>query len=327
MPPLASSRCRSSRSSSAGRGQQALELGGLWLLQARAQVRVPVVLALLLGLPGSAGVAPGAEPGATNPPPRAARSVHLGYPAPDAQLFHLAMVIEQSTSGSYFMAAGWDSGYFGLQELSGGRKVALFSVWDAAQGDDPKEVKAEDRVELLHQDPTARIKRFGGEGTGGQCMIDFDWKLGETNRFIVTGTVQSNKTAYAGYLWQADRKDWRHLVTFRTRTGGRPLRGLYSFVEDFRRDGKSVQEARRARYGEGWVRTTTNDWVRLARARFTASGAKWESKENINAGCADAPGWAFLITGGEVKRTRELRSLLECPLETPNQPPLLSLPE
>ncbi len=255
---------------------------------------------------------------AAAPAPRAARSVHLGYPAPDSTAFYLEMAVDRSTPGSYFMACGWSTGYYGIQELGNGRKVAIFSVWDPSKGDDAKTVKLEDRVELLHQGEGVRIRRFGGEGTGGQCMTDFDWKLGETNRFLVTATVQSNRTAYAGYLWLSDKREWQHLVTFRTRTGGQPLRGLYSFVEDFRRDGKSVSDVRRARYFNGWVKAVTGAWSPLAKARFTASGAEWESKENIDAGVAG--GQFYLATGGDTRMSRELRSLIET-APAPTQPP------
>lgn len=249
---------------------------------------------------------------------RAARSVHLGYPAPESVAFYLEMAVDQSTPGSYFMACGWNTGYFGIQELGDGRKVAIFSVWDPTTGDDPGAVKPEDRVELLHQGAGVRARRFGGEGTGGQCITDFDWRLGQTNRFLVTATVQSNKTAYAGWLWLTDRREWKHLVSFRTRTGGQPLRGLYSFVEDFRRDGKSVLEVRRARFFNGWVKTTTREWRPLARARFTASGAEWESKENIDAGRTGDQ--FYLATGGATTQSRELGGSIELPTQ-PAAPP------
>lgn len=271
--------------------------------------------------------------------PRAARSVHLGYPAPEAELFYLEMRVDQSTPGSYFMACGWNTGYFGIQELSNQRKVAIFSVWDPTTGDRPEAVKKEDRVELLHQGDGVRIKRFGGEGTGGQCMVDFPWSIGETNRFLVTATVQSNKTAYAGYLWRPRATPpssaqpgqpgspaasspasgaWQHLVTFRTRTGGQPLKGLYSFVEDFRRDYRSVGETRQARYFNVWVKTTAGQWNPLDRARFTASGAEWEAKENIDAGLIGQQ--FYLATGGAIKMSRPLRSLIELPAP-PASPP------
>ena len=41
-------------------------------------------------------------------------------------------------------------------------------------------------------------------------------------------------------------------MTFRTHTGSERLKGLYSFIEDFRRDGKSATETRRAVFGNGW---------------------------------------------------------------------------
>jgi len=251
---------------------------------------------------------------------RAARSVHLSYPAPDAELFYNEMVVDQTTSGTYFMAAGWNSGYFGIQDLGDGRQAAIFSVWDPATGDDPGAVKPEDRVELLHSGPGVRIKRFGGEGTGGQCMMDYKWKPGETNRFLLRGVVEGRKTAYSGYLYLNAQKKWQHLVTFRTRTGGLPLRGLYSFIEDFRRDVKSVGEVRKARYGQGWVKTVKGEWVSLARARFTASGAEWESKENIDAGVANT--WFYLATGGDTKRTMDLNTVKERAADTGNGPPI-----
>lgn len=251
-------------------------------------------------------------------PPRAARSVHLSYPAPNAVVFYNEMAVEQSTPGSYFMAAGWNPGYFGIQELDDGRKVIIFSVWDPTAGDDPSVVKSEDRVECLHQAPDVRIRRFGGEGTGGQCMGKFDWQIGSTYRFVVTGTVEGPKTAYGGYVWLEASKEWKHLVTFRTRSGGRPLKGLYSFIEDFRRDGKSVHDVRRARFGNGWVKTGEGQWQPLNRARFTASGAEWESKDNINAGLDK--GLFFLATGGDTKNTLPLKSLLEKPA-TDAKPP------
>lgn len=250
--------------------------------------------------------------------PRAARSVHLGYPAPDAEVFYAEIVVEKSTAGSYFMVCGWNTGYFGIQELASGRKAAIFSVWDPVKGDDPNAVKTEDRVELLHQAPDVRIKRFGGEGTGGQCMMDFDWRTDATNRFVVRATVQGGKTACAGWLWLPEQSAWKHLVTFRTRTGGQPLKGLYSFIEDFRRDDQSVGEVRAARFGNGWVRTTKGEWMPLRRARFTASNADWEAKESIDAGTRE--GWFHLVTGGDTKRSRELRGEITLP-EVVGKPP------
>ena len=279
-----------------------------------------LILAAWCALPISAAESIGGKG-----PPRAARSVHLQWQAPECDAFYLEMAVTATTGGSYFMACGWSGGYFGLQQLRDEKTVAIFSVWDPTKGDDPKTVKPEDRVELLHEGEGVLIKRFGGEGTGGQAMTDFAWKIGETHRLLVRAEAhgtEGEKTAYSGWLYDSRAKAWRHLVTFRTRNGGKLLRGLYSFVEDFRRDTRSVADVRRARFAGGWVRLASGQWQALEQARFTASRAEWEARDNIDAG-AEAGGF-FLATGGATERHAELSKAL--PTVTAQGKPPADLP-
>lgn len=226
----------------------------------------------------------------------ACRSVHLGYPAPEATLFSLEMTAEKSAPGTYFMACGWSKGYFGIQELAGGKKVVLFSVWDPGAQNHPKAVKEDVRVKLLHQDEAVRVGRFGGEGTGGQSFFDYDWQVGQTYRFAVTARVEGKRTAYAGYFYLPEKKEWKHLVTFSTPAEGQALRGCYSFVEDFRRNRVSATQPRRATFGNGWVRTKEGHWIALTRARFTGDS---NPATNIDAGRAGER--FYLATGGETR--------------------------
>ena len=251
-------------------------------------------------------------------PPRAARSVHLSYPAPPGVLFYNELTVETSTPGSYFMACGFNHGYFGIQELTRDPgKIVLFSVWDPGQQNDPDSIAPDQRVEVLHRAEDVRVRRFGGEGTGGQSFYTYPWKTGETCRFLVHATTKANKTAFAAWFYLNDQKTWKHLVTFQTLTKGGPLRGYYSFIEDFRRDTRSVHDVRRARFGNGWVKTPAGDWIALTRATFTASGAEWEAKDNINAGLVGSD--FFLVTGGDTQNTLPLRSAL-------SRPPTVDLP-
>ena len=87
---------------------------------------------------------------------------------------------------------------------------------------------------------------FGGEGTGGQSFWSYNWQLGHTYKFLVSSQVEGDKTTFAGYFYVPEQGRWQHMATFRTQTGGAPLKGYYSFIEDFRRDGKSANEIRRA---------------------------------------------------------------------------------
>ncbi|MCR4414681.1 MAG: DUF3472 domain-containing protein [Thermoguttaceae bacterium] len=249
--------------------------------------------------------------GEPSPPPRAARSVHLGYVAPEATAFYNELSVEKSVPGSYFMACGFNHGYFGIQELAGGKKVVLFSVWDPTKGDDPNAVAQEHRVEVLYKADEVIARRFGGEGTGGQSFFHYDWKVGQTYRFLVKAAVTEKKTAYSAWFYLPESETWKHLVTFRTRTGGDRLKGLYSFIEDFRRDGRSATEVRRAVFKNGWVCTPAGRWEPLVKARFTASGASWEAKDTIDAGVAK--GQFYLQTGGDTRTTTALSTVLERP--------------
>ncbi len=238
----------------------------------------------------------------------ACRSVHLGYPAPEGTAFYNEATVEKSADGTYFMAAGFRHGYFGIQELANGKKLVLFSVWDPTAGDDPKKVDETKRVKTLHKDAAVRVGRFGGEGTGGQSFFDYDWKVGETYRFYVTAKPDgADRTAYSGYFYLNDKKEWKHLVTFSTIVKGDLLKGYYSFVEDFRRNKVSTTKTRRATFGNGWVKTAKGDWVELSKARFTADA---NPVLNIDAG-ADG-GKFFLATGGEIEnKTTKLQATME----------------
>jgi hypothetical protein len=237
----------------------------------------------------------------------ACRSVHLGYPAPEGVAFYNEMAVETSADGTYFMAAGWSKGYFGIQELANGKKLVLFSVWDPTAGDDPKKVDPDKRVKMLHKDEAVRVQRFGGEGTGGQSFFDYEWKTGQTYRFLVTAKGDGDaRTAYSGYFYLPEKKEWKHLVTFSTITKGERLKGYYSFVEDFRRNKVSTTKERRATFGNGWVMSAKGDWRALDTARFTADA---NPVLNIDAG-PTAAGY-FLATGGDIEnKTTKLREVI-----------------
>ena len=238
----------------------------------------------------------------------ACRSVHLSYPAPVGAAFYNEVAVEKSADGTYFMVCGWSKGYFGLQELGDGRKVVLFSVWDPAAGDDPKKVSPEKRVKLLHKDAAVRVKRFGNEGTGGQSFFDFDWKVGTTYRLMVTAKPDGDdRTAYTGWFFMPEKREWKKLVTFSTLTpAGEQLRGLYSFIEDFRRNRVSATKVRRATFGNGWVKGMDGEWRALAKARFTADS---NPALTIDAGATGER--FFLATGGETANANtKLRELI-----------------
>jgi hypothetical protein len=226
----------------------------------------------------------------------ASRSVHLQYRAPAATAFYNEVTVEKSAEGTYFCVCGFNHGYYGLQELRGGKKLLIFSVWDPGKQNDPNAVNDEQRVKLQYRDEAVRVGRFGNEGTGGQSFFDYDWKVGQTYRFLVTTAINDQRTEFTGWFYIPETKQWKKLVTFSTITGGKPLAGCYSFVEDFRRNRISTQHVREARFGKSFVRDEQGQWQPVMAAKFTADK---NPVLNINAGQRE--GMFFLATGGNTK--------------------------
>jgi Domain of unknown function (DUF3472)/Domain of unknown function (DUF5077) len=239
----------------------------------------------------------------------ACRSVHLQYRAPAGTAFYNEVTVEKSAAGTYFCVCGFNHGYYGIQELRDGKKVLIFSVWDPGKQNDPNSVVPEQRVQLLHHDEAVRIGRFGNEGTGGQSFFDYDWKDGQTYRFLVTAVVNEQRTEFTSWFYLPETSRWKKLATFSTITGGKPLAGYYSFVEDFRRNRISATHQRESRFGNAWIQDEQGQWQSVTAAKFTADS---NPVLNINAGQRD--GKFFLATGGDTKNdATPLRQTMELP--------------
>lgn len=246
----------------------------------------------------------------------ACRSVHLAYPGREVTAFYNEVTPRSSAPGTFYMVCGWNAGYFGIQELGDGKRLLIFSVWDNSSGDNPETVDETQRVQLVHLDPLVRVGRFGGEGTGGQSFYDWEWKVDETYRFLVAAKPDGMRTEYSGYLYSAAKEEWIKLVTFSTVTGGKRCSGLYSFVEDFKRDRKSTEATRRAEFGNGWL-LEDEKWSPVVSARFTADA---NPVLNIDAGLVGDK--FFLATGGKIENSStKLRDVIELPVTEGATPP------
>lgn len=227
----------------------------------------------------------------------ACRSVHFAYPGPDADLFANQITVQKSAPGTYFCVIGWNKGYFGIQQLANDRRVAIFSVWDSGDND-PAALPAEQRTQVLYVDPDVTVRRFGGEGSGGQSFLPFDWKEGQTYHFAVVSRPLGHRTAYSGWLKDPETDQWRHMVTFSTITGGQPMNGFYSFVEDFKRDRQSTHHTRSATFRNMLRHPIANpeNWQPQSRARFTA-----DSNPVMNIDAQSTTDGIQLSTGGEIQ--------------------------
>ena len=229
---------------------------------------------------------------------RYAPSIHLRNRLPrdkEVVSFYNEITIQKSVPGSFFMACGFNAGYFGLQERRDGKKVLLFSVWDKHRGDDPRNVPREKRVKVVYQDPSMLVQRFGNEGTGGQSFLDLDWKIGEKYRFHLELEHKGERNEYTAFFYMPNTK-WKKLLTFSTLSSSKDLRGFHSFLEDFKRDFKSFNQLRQAEISNSHYRTKDGQWFPVSEVFFSR-----DSNPHFNVDCLVKENSSVLKTGGDIK--------------------------
>lgn len=199
-------------------------------------------------------------------------SVHLAYkmPAGDTEWFYNEVTVpkEGETMHSYYMAAGFGEGYFGMQYNSPTERRVLFSVWSPFDTQDPKSIPESHKIKLLRKGPDVQIGEFGNEGSGGQSFLRYPWKAGRTYKFLmhVRPDGQGN-TVYTAYFYAPEDKAWRLIASFQRPLTNTWYTHAHSFLENFNPEQGYL--SRKVMYGNQWTRSKEGKWTRITEATFT----------------------------------------------------------
>ncbi len=168
--------------------------------------------------------------------------------------------------GSYFMANGFGEGYFGIQVNSATERRVLFSVWSPFQTDDPTKIPPDKKIIMLKKGQDVVTREFGNEGSGGQSFLRYNWKAGETYKFLLKGEpVKNNYTNYTAWFYAEG--NWRLIASFSRPATNTYLTRLHSFLENFIPETGNI--TRKAYYQNQWARTKTGEWKPITQAKFT----------------------------------------------------------
>lgn len=236
-------------------------------------------------------------------PHRNAASVHLRYPLADSMnvvSFYNEITVPTGSDilHSYFMACGFARGYFGMQVNSPTERRIIFSVWDAGnEAVDRSKVNDSNKVTLMAKGEDVTATDFGNEGTGGHSHFIYNWKAGETYQFLVTAAADSASatTSYAGYFFIPEEQRWKLVACFKAPKDGKPLRKLYSFVEDFW--GNNGQQFRKAYFGNQWIRRDNGEWKEITQSTFSYD-ATGKAGDRIDYGGGVEDNRFYLWNGG-----------------------------
>jgi hypothetical protein len=205
-------------------------------------------------------------------PRRNAASVHLFYPTPggtNIDAFYCEATAVEDPIWTFYMACGWQRGYFGMQINSPTERRIIFSVWDSGgEAADRGKVASENRVVLVAKGQGVYSGDFGNEGTGGHSHLVYPWKTGERQRFLVTAEpVDPTHTIFSGYYFLPDKKSWLLISSWKAPKAGGYLHGLHSFSENF--GGANGELRRKALYGNQWIRADSGEWTELTTTTFS----------------------------------------------------------
>lgn len=199
-------------------------------------------------------------------------SVHLAYklPAGDTEWFYNEVTVpkEGETMHSYYMAAGFGEGYFGMQYNSPTERRVLFSVWSPFDTQNPKDIPDSHKIKLLRKGKDVHIGEFGNEGSGGQSYLCYPWKAGRIYKFLMqVHPDNQGNTIYTAYFYAPEEKAWRLIASFQRPLTNTWYTHAHSFLENFNPEQGYL--SRKVMFGNQWARSKDGKWTRITDATFT----------------------------------------------------------
>ena len=246
-------------------------------------------------------------------------SCHLSYtiPAADKEYFYSELTVPagEDKIGTYFMANGFGEGYMGIQVNSETERRVLFSVWDPDKG----------QTTLVRKGNGVTAGRFGGEGTGGQSYMLFDWKAGTTYKFLTQGKPDgAGNTVYTSWFFAPETAGWKLIATFTRPNTNKYLTNFHGFLENFIPEQGYL--ARKAHWSNQWVRLAAGTWSEVTEFKFTVD-ATAKNRQRLDYAGGTENGKFFLKMDGFFAANVQPNTLFSKPVTgMPPQVELSALP-
>lgn len=201
-------------------------------------------------------------------------STHLNYQIPqnikDIQYYYSEIIVpkENDVIGTFYMANGFQHGYFGIQVNSKKERRILFSVWSPYKTDDPSSIPEAYKIKLLKKGTGVTTGKFGNEGSGGQSYKVFNWKPEITYKFLLKATpLKNNTTNFTAYFFDSEVKKWYLISSFNRPKTQEYLKRFHGFLENFIPSQGSIE--RKAFYTNQWV-YNKEGWHEINEYKFSA---------------------------------------------------------
>ena len=199
-------------------------------------------------------------------------SVHLNFEMPKDTIewFYNEVTVPENNDvlASYFMANGFGEGYFGMQVNSPTERRILFSVWSPFDTQDPKLIPDSLRIKMLRRGDNVHIGEFGNEGSGGQSYLRYNWKAGNTYKFLTHIKPTGNgSTIYTSYFYATDENRWLLIASFLRPQTNTYYKRAHSFLENFNPEQGYI--TRKVYFGNQWYRNKNGKWLAGEKSSFS----------------------------------------------------------
>jgi len=220
-------------------------------------------------------------------------SVHCQYDlspvGDDVEWFYNEVTVQpgEDPHGTYGMAVGFNGGYYGIQVCDNGIRKVLFSIWSPYSTDHPEEIPEEKMVHVLGKHTNVHTGEFGGEGSGGQSFMDYDWKSGMTYKMLVhIVPVGNNKSEYTSYFFFPESGKWELFCSFLRPETNSYFKGPYSFLESF--IDTNGFNFRKVRFSNQWAVSKAGKWFPINTMRLTGDvTARKAQRQDYGGGIED----------------------------------------
>ena len=218
-------------------------------------------------------------------------SVHLNFEMPKDTIewFYNEVTVPENNDvlASYYMANGFGEGYFGMQANSPTERRVLFSVWSPFDTEDPKLIPDSMKIKMLRKGENVHIGEFGNEGSGGQSFLRYNWKAGNTYKFLTQIKPTGNgSTIYTSYFYATDENKWLLIASFLRPETNTYYKRAHSFLENFNPEQGYV--TRKVYFGNQWYRDKSGKWIAGEKTSFShdataKQGVRLDYKGGYNA--------------------------------------------
>ncbi|WP_183575514.1 DUF3472 domain-containing protein [Mucilaginibacter sp. X5P1] len=257
---------------------------------------------------------------------RTCPAVHDGYNIPSgdtASWFYNEIKVHKESDivNSFFMANGFNSGYFGIQVNSPTERRILFSVFSDYDSNDPNQVPAAYAVQLISKgDLVTTEETFGNEGTGRHAIAVYPWTTETSYKFLVHSVPDTGGVTYTGFIFLNNK--WNLIAKYYKPVSHPNMYGLYSFVEDFG-GGLNSYKRRGMTMKDQYIVTPHGKWIQLTSSYFTTTTHDDHFSRTDYGNAVNGTGYN-MFTGGFVPQTATDYESFTC---NPGKTPNVNLPE